>query len=313
VARYCISDVESLKRLESIRIDWHIIRFYLLNMSQVDTRSLSRSPSQHNVEREQALKLLRAFMDIPEGVAFLTLGIVKAIVALAEGEERLAAIAAETLAEIGNTDVSIAALIIAVLDTALVVQAGGLRALLQGLLDGPVDLSMALLYPFLYVSDFPSTRRFLYPDPPIRGPSVLGLVLSNLTNVMDPSKADLNDLAPVAEETIMRGNAKTIAKMMSTWAGLLALCARSGGELPLAEQGHYHQEVEQPPTFPGVRSMVDALRVKSLIVRDVLLDLWFEVLNIRIGSWAESFLAGRRLTGICLMRVANSLKYLDEH
>jgi len=91
VARYSITDIQSLKHLESIRIDWHIIR------------SLSRPPS-HNAEREQAMKLLRAFLDVPQGVTFLNHGLVKAIVAIAEmgahGEDRLGAIAIETLGEI---------------------------------------------------------------------------------------------------------------------------------------------------------------------------------------------------------------------
>jgi hypothetical protein len=50
------------------------------------------------------LKLLRAFLDVPQGITFLTKGIVKAVVAVAEmgaqGEDRLAAIALETLAEL---------------------------------------------------------------------------------------------------------------------------------------------------------------------------------------------------------------------
>ena len=69
-----------------------------------DSRSLSRPPS-HNAEREQALKLLRAFLDVPQGISFLTQGLVKAVVAVAEmgtqGEDRLAGIATETMAELG--------------------------------------------------------------------------------------------------------------------------------------------------------------------------------------------------------------------
>jgi rapamycin-insensitive companion of mTOR len=183
-----------------------------------------------------------------------------------------------------------------VLDTSLVIQSAGLRPLLQTLLDGPAELSITLLYPLLYISDYPSTRRFLYPDPPVRGPSALGVVLSDLTNVLDPVKTDRDDITAIIEEAKLRGNAKIIAGMMSSWTGLLALCARSGGEIP-TEVGVLHQEIHAIPTFPGVRSLVDALRVKSRVVRDVLLDLWFEVLNIRIGSWAQNFLAGRRLTG----------------
>jgi rapamycin-insensitive companion of mTOR len=183
---------------------------------------------------------------------------------------------------------------IVVMDAALVLQSSGLRPLLQSLLDGPVELSLALLYPLLYVTDYPSTRRFLYPDPPDRGPSTLCLVLSDLTTVLDPPKSDRDEIASIIEATRLRGHAKVIASMMSSWTGLLALCASSGGPLP---EHKPTEHISQSLCFPGVRSLVDALRVKSSIIRDVLLDLWFEVLNIRIGSWAQNFLAGRRLTG----------------
>jgi rapamycin-insensitive companion of mTOR len=66
-------------------------------------RSLSRLAS-HNAEREQAFKLLRAFIDVPQGVSFFTQGLIKALAAIAEmgvqGEERLSGVAVETLAEL---------------------------------------------------------------------------------------------------------------------------------------------------------------------------------------------------------------------
>lgn len=182
------------------------------------------------------------------------------------------------------------------MDTPLAVRSSGLRPLLQSLLDGPAELSVTLLHPLLYISDFPATRRYLYPDAPVRGPSALMVVLSDLTNVVDPVKTDNEDMMAIAEENRFRGQAKVIASMMSSWSGLLALCANSGGGI--SNLNGVHHELPAAHTFPGVRSLVDALRVKSLVIRDVLLDLWFEVLNIRIGSWAQNFLAGRRLTGI---------------
>src|ERR1700724_1805320 len=100
------------------------------------------------------------------------------------------------------------------MDTSLVVRSSGLRPLLQSLLDGPAELSVTLLHPLLYISDFPSTRRYLYPEPPVRGPSALGVVLSDLTNVIDPVKIDNDDLTHIAEETRFRGQAKVIASMM---------------------------------------------------------------------------------------------------
>jgi hypothetical protein len=75
----------------------------------IDCRSLSRPPS-HNAEREQALKLLRAFLDVPQGISFLNQGLVKAVVAVAEmgaqGDDKLAGIATETLAELRSLSLS---------------------------------------------------------------------------------------------------------------------------------------------------------------------------------------------------------------
>ena len=185
------------------------------------------------------------------------------------------------------------------MDTPLVIRSAGLRPLLQTLLDGPAELATALLYPLLYISDFPSTRRFLYPAQPGRGPSALGVVLSDLTNALDPVKTDLSDVASIAEETRLRGNAKVIVGMMSSWSGLLTLCATSGGDV--TELDHNPRDTHVTQSFRGVWSLIDALRVKSSVVRDILLDLWFEVLNIRRGSWAQNFLAGRRLTSLLLL------------
>src|SRR5438045_4197480 len=95
--------------------------------------------------------------------------------------------------------------------------------------------------------------------------------------------------------------------MMSSWTGLLSLCALSGGEIPLVNI--FRKEMDAMPTFHGVRSLVDALRVKSAVVRVVLLDLWFEVLNIRIGSWAQNFLAGRRLTSTTFIKITLTLVF----
>jgi rapamycin-insensitive companion of mTOR len=183
------------------------------------------------------------------------------------------------------------------MDTALVIRSSGLRPLLQVLLEGPPELSVTLLHPLLYISDFPGTRRFLYPEPPERGPSALAVVLSELTNTLDPLKTDREDLTSITEEAKLRGNAKVIAGMMSSWSGLMALSARSGEDFIIPRRNVYDDPIIPTPTFPGVRSLVDALRVKSSVIREVILDLWFEVLNIRIGSWAQNFLAGRRLTG----------------
>lgn len=57
--------------------------------------------SRANVEREQALKFVRAFIEVPGGVGEISRGIVRGIVACAEQQDdRLRGISMETLAEI---------------------------------------------------------------------------------------------------------------------------------------------------------------------------------------------------------------------
>lgn len=71
------------------------IFYHILN------RALSRDPKNSEPEREQSLKLVRAFIEY-DGLRFLKQDIVRAVVAIAEQTEcRLRNISLETLAELG--------------------------------------------------------------------------------------------------------------------------------------------------------------------------------------------------------------------
>jgi rapamycin-insensitive companion of mTOR len=135
VTRYALTDVQSLKTIRSLHID-HLAILSLASKS--------------NVEREQALKFARAFLEISGGVVEISRAMVRAIVACAEQpDDRLRGIAMETLAEI------------LVLDPALVVSAGGVRVLTQVLGDGPWEIADALSLAFLYLLDMPHTRKYV--------------------------------------------------------------------------------------------------------------------------------------------------------
>lgn len=106
--------------------------------------------SKSNVEREQALKLVRAFLDIKGGIGELSKGVLRALVACGESEnDRLRAISLETLAELS------------ILAPELVTSGGGMKVLTQVLRDGPYDLAEVLLPAFLYLLDRPTTRKYL--------------------------------------------------------------------------------------------------------------------------------------------------------
>jgi len=76
-------------------------------------------------------------------------------------------------------------------------------------------------------------------------------------------------------EEKLKANAKVIASLLRSWPGLLALCMND---------------------FLAIRSLLVSLQIPTPHVRNVLLELLFDILRIKPPSWSSSFLAGRRLT-----------------
>lgn len=219
-----------------------------------------------DVEREQALKFVRAFLDVKGGVKEISRAVVRTIVAVAEhGEDRranaqpaegdldrLRPICIETLAEI------------IVQDPALLVASGGLGPLTEALSEGVYKSPESLTSAFLYLLDSPRKRRYIQPG---YGLEVLFTVFTDhlLTN-----------------ESIMKQNSKAIATALKSWPGLMTLCMYD---------------------LRTIRSLITSMLLPSDVVRETILDLIFSLLRIKPPAWATSFLAGRRLT--TYGRVAN--------
>ncbi|KAF4988408.1 hypothetical protein FGRMN_9791 [Fusarium graminum] len=253
IIRYAVSDVASLKKIRSLNTDYLVIRS-LNNYRKAD------------VEREQALKFVRAFLDVKGGVKEISRAVVRTIVAVAEhGEDRranpqpaegdidrLRPICIETLAEI------------VVQDPALLVAAGGLGPLTEALSEGIYKAPESLTSAFLYLLDSPRKRKFLQP----------GYSLEVLFTVFTDHL--------LINEAVMKQNAKAIATAMKSWPGLMALCMYE---------------------LRTIRSLVTSMLLPSDAVRETVLDLVFSLLRIKPPAWATSFLAGRRLT--TYGRVAN--------
>ncbi|KAF7547981.1 hypothetical protein G7046_g8838 [Stylonectria norvegica] len=244
--RYAISDVASLKRIRTLNTDYLTIRS-LNNYRKAD------------VEREQALKFVRAFLDVKGGVKEISRAVVRTIVAVAEhGDDRrtnvqaseqdidrLRPICIETLAEI------------LVRDPALLVASGGLGPLSEALSEGIYKAPESLTSVFLYLLDSPETRKFIQPA---YGLEVLFTVFTDqlLTN-----------------EAVLKQNSKAITTAMKSWPGLMSLCMYD---------------------FRTVRSLVTSMLIPNPAIRETVLDLIFSLLRIKPPAWATSFLAGRRLT-----------------
>lgn len=218
------------------------------------------------MEREQALKFVRAFLDVKDGVKEISRAIVRTVVAVAEAGEgqrttshvaeqdadRLRPICIETLAEV------------LVRDPRLLIASGGMGPLSEALSEGTYKAPESLASSFLYLLDTPKRRRYMQPG---YGLDVLFTVFTDHL---------------ISNETVLKQNSKAISTAMKSWSGLMALCMYD---------------------FRSIRSLITSMVLPNPTIRETVLDLLFSLLRIKPPAWATSFLAGRRLT--TYGRVAN--------
>ncbi|KAF3940113.1 hypothetical protein ABW19_dt0207420 [Dactylella cylindrospora] len=156
---------------------------------------------------------------------------------------------------------------ILIIEPSLAVSAGAVRVLAQVLADGPLELSDSIVIAFLYLLDMPHTRQYIRPG------HDLEIVFSSFTDSY--AKAHIH-------EEKLRSCAKVISAMFKSWPGVLALSMYD---------------------LRSVRSLVESLRIPHVAVRDIILELFFDIFRIKPPAWSSTFLAGRRLT--TYGRVAN--------
>lgn len=220
LTRYAIADRKSLQIIRSLHTDELVI------LSLV-------KDSKTGIEREQALKFLRAFLDVKDGVFELSRAVVRTIVAVAEHQEdRLRSISIMTLAEI------------LVKDPQLVAYAGGLGILHDALAEGTFGASESLIASFLHVLDAPRSRKHL------QGGCELEAALAPFTDSMSDSGYGGR----------LKSSARAISAMLKTWPGLVILARHEARPLnSLLQSLHYPD--------PQARDLImellfDALRIK---------------------------------------------------
>ena len=232
--RYAITDRKSLSIMRSFNTD------YLVMLALVKEAKAS-------VEREQALKFVRAFLDVKDGLEELSKVLVRVIIAIAEHkEDRLSSISTLTLSEI------------LIRKPSLVASVNGMGILTEALAEGSYLPSGSLTTAFLFLLDTPSRRQYLRSGHELEGPFA----------------AFTQDIGLMNEDSL-KTNARVISSCLKTWPGLLAL----------SQNG-----------FMAIRSLSSSLYVDSSKVRDLVLEIFLDVLRIKPPSWSASFLAGRRLT-----------------
>ncbi|GAK67572.1 cytosolic regulator pianissimo [Moesziomyces antarcticus] len=135
---------------------------------------------------------------------------------------------------------------LAVFDIRLLIKAGGLRTTLQALTEGASDFSPALVQVFIYLIDMPGTRHHLRPGVDLE------IALSGFTEA--PVQK------PITYDALLRSTASVVTVLLRSWAGLIYLCMDDKR---------------------SIKSLVQALRVNAIEVKSVLLDMLYDLFNVR--------------------------------
>ncbi|KAF7288523.1 hypothetical protein HMN09_01381300 [Mycena chlorophos] len=224
-------------------------------------KSLTRD-SKYALEREQAIKLIRTIVEVGtvrDDAHSTGPGLVPLSAAVMRALVAVAEHAEDPFRLICiQTLAEIRNLV--VIDTDLVARTGGMRFLLHALGEGPLEISPILATAFLHIVDSPRTRAYLQVG------ADLEMAFSAVT--------DAYGKGPDHEDR-MRGCTKIIQLMLRSWSGLMYFCMDN---------------------MRAIRSLVDTLRIPSLDTREIILDMFFDLLNIKTPEWYQTFLDGRRLT-----------------
>ncbi|KAL8813559.1 MAG: hypothetical protein Q9223_004887 [Gallowayella weberi] len=183
VTRHAITDRRSLQTIRRLNTD-ELVMLSLVKESKA------------NIEREQALKFVRAFLDVKGGIYEISNTVLRTIVAIAEHhEDRLRNISTLTLLEL------------LVRNPAQVVGAGGMASLTQALLDGNYPGSESLASAMLFLFDKPNDREYL------KSCHELDAAFTVFT---DP-------IAGHSSEEKLKASASVIIALLRSWSGLFMI------------------------------------------------------------------------------------------
>ena len=182
VMRYAITDRKSLQTIRALQTD------YLVILSLV-------KESKARVEREQALKFIRAFLDVKDGCSEIHPAVARIVVAVAEhSDDQLRSIAILTLAEM------------LLRDPRLVINAGGVSVLADAMGSGAYHAPDTLIAPFLHLMDLPKRRGML------RSGFEFSSAFATFT---EPHSGHFEDR--------LRASSRVISAMFKSWPGLMTL------------------------------------------------------------------------------------------
>lgn len=183
VIRYAITDRKSLQTIRALQTD------YLVILSLV-------KESKARVEREQALKFIRAFLDVKDGAHEIHPAVARIVVAVADhSDDQLRSIAILTLAEL------------LLKQPMLVINAGGIGVLSEAMGNGVYHAPETLLGPLLHLMDLPAKRGML------RSGYEFSSAFATFTEPHSSHSIDEK----------LAASSRVIAGMFKSWSGLMTL------------------------------------------------------------------------------------------
>ncbi|KAF9781640.1 Rapamycin-insensitive companion of mTOR, N-term-domain-containing protein [Thelephora terrestris] len=222
-------------------------------------KSLSRD-NKFSVEKEQVIKLIRAIVQIGAEHRTPYHAAVASRVPICEPVIRAFIAVAEHADEPFRQICILTLAEILMIDIDLLARCGGLRVLLHSLAEAPGELTHLLASTFLYIVDLPRTRGYLRPG------SDLEIALTGVTDAYGRG-LEYSDR--------VRACTRVVAMMLRTWSGLIYFCMDD---------------------MKAIKTVIDTLRIPSLETREIVLDMFFDLLNIKPPDWYQTFIDGRRLT-----------------
>lgn len=183
VTRHAIADRRSLQIIRGLNTDGLVI------LSLV-------KESKASIEREQALKFVRAFLDVKDGVHELSNAVIRTVVSVAEHhDDRLRSMALLTISEL------------LIRNPPIVVLTGGVASLADTLVEGNYQSSETLAVAFLHLLDNPQQRKYLKSGHELE---------AAFTPFTDPVNVH-------GHEDMLKSSARLIAAILKTWPGIFAL------------------------------------------------------------------------------------------
>lgn len=259
VLRHCISGEDSLLFLVKAKI----LIFIIVTLS-------TPTPLR---EKEEALKLIREFVEIPNGTSYISIGVVKALVALVEHENDSTLPSAENQELESHASPTFVRMCIeticelSICKPDVVFHGGGFRLLIYLLIDGPSDIAAFCMMAILTLLDQPNSRLFFRN----------GFDLDSLISVFSHFEDEDTGKIPNTRKYYNRALKVTflISLMLKTWTGVISFSRNKYGVL---------------------KDLLSNLKKRNNKLRGILLDFLLDILHIKTLPWLEETPLGEIIT-----------------